>query len=177
MHYYVCKLKISISIIPFFPCQCLPLLHVYYLQQVILQSECLWVYVPGLCILTDALYLVIVQIFGMAPLFTTLIHFHMDPTWLVALGYFAHHDYLVVCCWIQASLLDPAIITPGGTKHMEICLDHWRSGGIHAKWCPWYHTVVTLHRLFPHVVTAFPLPWLLFGTTVPSIDNHTHSTW
>ena len=43
-------------------------------------------------------------------------------------------------------------------------------GWLYPEWC--HHIVVILHSLFLHVVTAFPLPWLLFGIMLLSINKH-----
>ena len=113
--------------------------------------------------LMDALYLAIIQIF-MITLVIYGAHFHMDPAWLVALvwNYFEHHDYLVVHCLIQATLLHPTIITLVGAPNI------WRymSNGVSC-----YHILVILHSLFPHVSTIFPLPWVIFGIMLISIDT------
>ena len=66
--------------------------------------------------LMNALNSVVIWIFTMDLVIydVHIIHYHMDPLWLVVLGqnYFVHLDYLVIHCLIKATLLHPTIITP-----------------------------------------------------------------
>ena len=104
--------------------------------------------------LTDALYLAIVQIFIITLVIydAHTIHFHMDPASLMPLGqgYFAHHDYLVVCCWIQPGLLQ---VVPNRWRYVQIFEG---SIGYMPNGAPCYCLI--LHSIFPHVTTTFPLP-------------------
>ena len=129
--------------------------------------------------LRDVLYLVIVWIFIIALVIydAHFIYIHMDHAWSVALGqsHFTHLDYLVICYWILATLLHPTIITPRGAPN--IWRYAWIFQGVVSNFpngacC---YLIIILHRLFHHVTTAFPLPWLLFGIILPSKDRiHIH---
>ena len=102
-----------------------------------------------------------------------LIHFHMDPAWSVALGesYFTHHSYLVVHCWIQAT-----IITPVWAQN--VLRNVWVFKGVvghKQNGAPCYCIIIILHSLFHHVTTTFPLPWLVSVIMLLSIDTtHIH---
>ena len=51
---------------------------------------------------------------------TNIVYYHMDPLWSVALhqSYFTQPNYMVILCWIQATLLHPTIITQLGAPHL-----------------------------------------------------------
>ena len=131
---------------------------------------CLWLF-DG-----SSLYCAIVQIYIMALITydANTIHFHMNFVWSVALGqsYITHHHYLVVQCWIWATLLHPMIITLVGAPNvwryvwifigMVVCMLNDTN---------WYHITVILYILFPHVTMAFPLFWPVFWIILLSIDN------
>ena len=84
---------------------------------------CLCMHVAHFGPLTEAWYLGTICIFhNMATVIhdAHIIHYHMDPAQLVVLVwcYFTHNNYLIVQCWIRATLLDLTIITPVGAPHV-----------------------------------------------------------
>ena len=112
--------------------------------------------------LMDALYLVVINIFIMDLVIydAHIIHYHMDPLWLVTVvwSYFTHPDYLVIHCWIWATLLHPTIITPLGTQSVWRYV--WifeRVVGYMLNCFPCYCIIIIFHSLFPHITTTFPL--------------------
>ena len=53
---------------------------------------------------------------------THIIHHHMDPVQLVALGlrYFTYHNHLMVKCWIQSHLTGSHLVT--SSHHIPACM-------------------------------------------------------
>ena len=128
------------------------------------------------------LYLVIISIFIMdlSIYDAHIIHCNMNPLQSVALGwsYFTHLDYLVICCWIWATLLHPTIITPAGAPNVWRYVQLFEGVvGYMLNGATCYHIVVIFHSLFPHITSIISFFFKHhFRTILQSIDSTYIST-
>ena len=131
---------------------------------------------------TDALYSVVIWTFIMDLVIydAHLMNYHMAPLWSATLGqsYFMHLDYLVICCWIWATLLHPTIITPVGA--LNVWRYVWLFQGVvgylpNSSLC--YHTSLSFY-IFYFLMSQPQFPFLTqyIRIILPSIDNTHIST-
>ena len=130
--------------------------------------------------LTDALYLVVKQIFIMDLVIFNAhtIHYHMNSSQSVALyqRYFTYLDYLVNHHWIWATLLHPTNITPAGTPNVwGYFLLFEGVVGYTSNGASCYYIVI-FHSLSLHVTTTYPLPPKSFRVISLSTDSMYIST-
>ena len=116
--------------------------------------------------MTDALYSVVKWIF-IINLFiydAHIIHYHMNPLWLVALvqSYFTHLDYMIIHCWISATFIASFFTSQ---LHILILKHHFRvtSLSIDNMWVFFCYCFSVIPQLLGSRITHTDLVWITIG--------------